>query len=114
MKKKINKRKMQEKNGHKFLQLISFSFMFSFTRDLVPMIKEGRDNKGGHFFFLSYLWGKVQIYWFKLITSRKGREFRDLDWWSSSLVTFLFVEGRPLYLESHFLNNIILSLPNGV
>ena len=58
MKKKINTRKMQDKNGHRFLQLISFSFMFSFTRDLVTKIEEGKDNKGGHFFFLSYLWGR--------------------------------------------------------
>ena len=55
MEKKINKRKMQDKNGHRFLQQISFSFLFSFTRDLVPMIEEGSTTREVFFFFLSYL-----------------------------------------------------------
>ena len=55
MKRKINTRKMKEKNGHRFLQLICFPFMFSFTSDLVIKIEEGIDNKAGYFFVLSYI-----------------------------------------------------------
>ena len=78
MKKKINTRKMQEKNGHEFLQLISFSFMFYFTRDLVTKIERRKRQQGRSFLFPIILIGTVQIYWFKLITSRRGRELGDL------------------------------------
>ena len=57
MKKEIDTRKMQEKNGHRFLQLI-FLFMFSCTRDLITKMEEGKENKTGHFFLLSYLGGR--------------------------------------------------------
>ena len=96
MKKEIDTRKMQEKNGHRFLQLI-FSFMFSCIRDLITKIEEGKENKACHFFFLSYLGGEVHIYRFKPITSRRVREFSNLDLWSFSLATFLLVESRPLH-----------------
>ena len=59
MKKEIDTRKMQEKNGHRFLQpIFLFSFMFSCTRDLVTKIEEEKENKESHFFFLSYLGGR--------------------------------------------------------
>ena len=58
MKKEIDTRKMQEKNGHRFLQPFFFSFMFSCKRDLITNIEEGKENKVGHFFFLSYLRGR--------------------------------------------------------
>ena len=112
MKKEIDTRKMQEKNGHRFLQLIFFSFMFSCTMDLIT--RRRKRKQGGSFLFPIILRGKVHIYWFKPITSRRGREFKDLDLWSFSHATFLFVEGGPLHSESHLLNKIILSLPNGV
>ena len=57
MEKEIDTRKMQEKNGHGFLQLI-FLFMFSCTRDLITKVEEEKENKAGHFLFLSYLGGK--------------------------------------------------------
>ena len=57
MKKEIDTRKMQEKNGHRFLQLI-FLFMFSCTRDLITKVEEGKENKACHFLFLSYLGGR--------------------------------------------------------
>ena len=57
MKKEIDIRKMQEKNGHRFLQLI-FLFMFSGTRDLIAKVEEGKENKVGNFLFLLYLGGR--------------------------------------------------------
>ena len=57
MKKEIDTRKMQEKNGHEFLRLV-FLFMFSCTRDLITKIEEGKGNKAGNFFFLSSLGGR--------------------------------------------------------
>ena len=57
MQKEIDTRKMQEKNRHRFLQLI-FSFMFLCIRDLITKIDEGKENRAGHFFFLSYLGGR--------------------------------------------------------
>ena len=57
MKKEIYTRKMQEKNGHRFLQL-KFLFLFSCTRDLITKVEEGKENKAGHFLFLSYLGGR--------------------------------------------------------
>ena len=45
-----------------------------------------RERKLGRSFpFLIILKGKVHFYWFKPITSRRGRELRDLDLWSSYL-----------------------------
>ena len=58
MKKEIDTRQMQEKNGHIFFLQLIFSFMFSCTRDLITKIEEGKENKAGHFFFLSYLGGR--------------------------------------------------------
>ena len=105
---------MQEKNGHKFLQLIFF-FIHIFMYNEFNYKDRRRNRKQGRsFLFPIILRRKAHIYWFKPITSRKGREFKDLDLWSFSLATFLFVECRPLHLESHFLNKIIMCLPNGV
>ena len=55
MKKKINTRKMQEKNGYKFFMQLIFSFMFACTRNSITKIEEVKENMAGHFLFLSYL-----------------------------------------------------------
>ena len=68
MKKKINTRKMKEKNGQIFAT--NFSFMFSFTRDLVTKIEIRKRKQGRSFLFSIILIGTVQIYWLKLITSK--------------------------------------------
>ena len=57
MKKEIDTRILQERNGHRFLQFI-FLFMFSYTRDLITKVEEGKENKACHFLFLSYLGGR--------------------------------------------------------
>ena len=80
IKKEIDKRKIQEKNGHRFLQLVFFIDVFMYNgfnyKDRKKKIKQGRS-----FLFPIILRGKVHIYWFKHITRRRGREFRDLYLW---------------------------------
>ena len=114
MKKKINTRKMQEKNGHRFLQLNSFLFMFLCTMGFNYKARGGERTEGWSFHFPIMPMGRVPIYSFKLIISRGGGEFRDLDLWLPSLATFFFIECIPLHGKSHLPNNIILSLPYGV
>ena len=113
MKKGIDTRKMQEKNGHIFFATDIFIYVFMYKGfNYKGRRRERKQDRSFPFPFI--LRGKVHIYWFKPIPSQRGRELRDFDLWSSSLTTFLFVEGLPLHLESHLLNKIILSLPNQV
>ena len=59
--------------------------------------------------------GGMHIHWFKLVTSCKMRELRNLDLWLLGPVAyFTFVECRPLHGKDHLLYEIILSLPNRV
>ena len=60
MKKKINTRKMEEKNGQIFAT--NFSFMFSITRDLITKIEIRKRKHGRSFLFSIILIGTVQIY----------------------------------------------------
>ena len=69
MKKKINTREIVRE---KWTQIFAtdFSFMFPFTRDLVTKREIRKGQQGRSFLFSIILIGTVQIYWFKLITSR--------------------------------------------
>ena len=80
MKKEIAIRKMQEGNGHKFLQLIFFFHLCFYVQRVKLQRKKKERKQGRSLLFLFILMGKVHIYWFKYITSRGGKEFRDLDW----------------------------------
>ena len=58
---------------------------------------QGRDNKANYFLLLLPI-GMVQIHLFKLVTSCRRGEFRDLNLWLLRLATFLSsVECRPLH-----------------
>ena len=76
---------MQEKNGHIFLQLIFFIYVFMYKGvNYKDRRRKGKQARS----FLSpiILRGKVHIYWFNPITSRRVREFKDLDLWSLALL----------------------------
>ena len=80
---------LQKKNGHKFLQLI---FHFCLLVQGIQLKRKKNERKHGKSFSFSIiLRERILIHGFKLVTSRGGREFKDLVWWSSSLATFLFV-----------------------
>ena len=79
-----------------------------------------REGKGeelqGNLFSSSIMpMGGMQIHWFKLVTSCRMRELRNLDLWLLGPTAFFTsVECRPLHEKGHFLDEIILSLPNKV
>ena len=79
--------------------------------------KEGRGEElqGKLFYFSIMPMGGMQIHWFKLVTSYRRREQKNVDLWLLGPTAFFTsVECRPLHGKGHLLDEIILSLPNRV